>query len=625
MSRIPVGRSKSSFLLQVLLACAVLHTAALPALAIDLAQTAEVQSLAFDEVSNRLYFLESSALKSLQLTPICEAAPPFCKVSPVLASFVTPLAVAVNGAAGLGYVTTFDGKLWRVNLNNPGVAPVVIAAEPGIPSNIVLAPEINSAYITSTRGKLWRVDLSTGQTSTIAALGFSPQALAVNAARTRAYAVQNGPIRIVEIDLSTGKQIRTLGSFGNNFFDRVSLAWTDSSETALYALIGNFGNTALLRVNLAAATASLVARFRTGGFGPGDVLTDGGGFAVNPSGSSLYLGSDHSVIRFSLSAAPDPTRVFLSIGNIPAASISTTSGYANTAGAPDAPFKVVDAPFGGTLDIFGNLTLLRDKNHRAFYYQILVSPAGAAGVPIVASWTANLWNQNDPLPHYVPTFVAPVPSGLLPGSLSGLPGVYAIPPEYQSSATAPYWSPTYLMMRWPTSDNGLYTLQIRIFNQNGNDITNFRIPPSQQSLTVLVDNTLPMAELKSIRVLDVNNNPKLVAPCVIVSPPDQNSFDFELSANDANHHLLGYSLSAFWGRSRSETILADSYSSHLDPAGHWDGFVGFSPTSLWAATCNCAHTFVLRVSKRTINGYSYILSSSSTESITINNAGSICP
>jgi hypothetical protein len=42
------------------------------------------------------------------------------------------------------------------------------------------------------------------------------------------------------------------------------------------------------------------------------------------------------------------------------------------------------------------------------------------------------------------------------------------------------------------------------------------------------------------------------------------------------------------------------------------------------ATCNCAHTFVLRASKRTTNGYSYILSSSSYQSITINNAGSTC-
>jgi len=48
--------------------------------------------------------------------------------------------------------------------------------------------------------------------------------------------------------------------------------------------------------------------------------------------------------------------------------------------------------------------------------------------------------------------------------------------------------------------------------------------------------------------------------------------------------------------------------------------VDFLPPAGWEAKCNCAHSFTLQVSKRTINGYGDILSSNSYQSITINNS-----
>ena len=110
------------------------------------------------------------------------------------------------------------------------------------------------------------------------------------------------------------------------------------------------------------------------------------------------------------------------------------------------------------------------------------------------------------------------------------------------------------MTRWPTSDNGLYTLKIQIF-RGATDIT-FRIPLAQRTLTVLVDNTLPVASLQAIRAVDATHSASEILPCQIVSTPFPNSFDFGLTAYDANGHLLGYSLSAFWGRNRSETVLS---------------------------------------------------------------------
>jgi hypothetical protein len=652
MLRSQGGKSRSSRLLQGLLACAVVQAAAAPALANisliapPLVGSGQVSAIAYDQVSNRLYFLDfNGALKSLLLNPLCEAGPPASCASPVpVASFSAPTGLAVNGTTGFAYVTEIDratstGVLWRVDLTSGGKVRIT-ALPPGFPHGIVLAPETNSAYIVgqdeklfgTINGHLWRVDISTGSILSTIDLSVIPEALVVNSARTLAYVLRGNPVRLVTIDLVTGKETRNIGSFGQFTMGPYSLAWTDSSETTLYALIEGNSDSALLRVDPAASTASLVARFATGGNlllrGVSNDLSSGG-LAVNPSGSGVYVGSDHSVVRFPLGAAPNG-QVFSSIGYIPRASIPT-SGIANT--APGAPFQVVDAPFGGTLDIFGDLTML--ATFGATHYRILVSPgpppfspgSPIVGSPIVASWTASRWTEPPTgLPHYEPTLVAPDATGL-----------YSIPSEYAAvPSKAPYWSPAYLMMRWPTSDNGLYTLQIQIFKATGTvpnttpicpsthclDITFQKIPkPSDHALTVQVDNTLPVANLKNV----VKASGAQVSPCAIVSLPDPNSFTFNVEVSDVNDHLLGYTLGAVWGRNQSATIASDSYPHAVSVKDFLPRPSLSDPHPPWHATCNCAHFFTLTVSKRTTNGYRTILSSSSSQSITINNTGQTCP
>ncbi len=634
MQKLLGWKSKSVLLFLAVL----LQPAAATAAAITLASlepTTEAVAIAFDEVSNRLYVLESTgALTSLQLSPTCEVAggsscPPSTLMTTTI--FPHPIGLAVNGKTGLAYVTTdtFDrnptGTPWRVNLNGVAGPAVAIATKLGGLFRIALAPEINAAFITSIQ-ELLRVDLSTGQASVIATPPGGIGALVVNSARTLAYSLEP-PVRIVVIDLVTGNVARIIGPppprFGN-FFNSIDLAWTDSSESALYAALGFIGGSStVVRITLADSTQIGVASFVSG---EGRVGTgQAGGLAVNPSGSGFYVGGDHSLIRFPLSAIPNG-QIFLSIGNIPALSIQS-NGYANTGAG--TPFKVVDAPFGGTLDIFANLPSL--VNSGADSYEVIASsPSVNNGVPfpIVASWTAYRWKpdpQNPLLGHYEPFLVAPDPN---------FAGLYSIPPEYTDPSTVPYLSPTYLMMRWPTSENGLYTLEIRIFKHPTFSTITEITPRLAESLNVLVDNTLPVAALNSISVFDPSapGGLRKIPACEIVTSPSKAPFDFNLTANDLNGHLLSYSLSAAWGRSRSATVLSDSYSSQLQKglvtSPFWSGFTNVDlpiPPAGWAATCDCAHTFVLQVSKRTINGYGYILSSSSSESITISNTGNVCP
>ncbi len=66
MLKILGGRSKFLLLLQGVLACAVLLSSAVPTGALDLANTARVRAVAYEEVSNRLFYLDNTGgLKSL--------------------------------------------------------------------------------------------------------------------------------------------------------------------------------------------------------------------------------------------------------------------------------------------------------------------------------------------------------------------------------------------------------------------------------------------------------------------------------------------------------------------------------------------------------------------------------
>jgi DNA-binding beta-propeller fold protein YncE len=611
MFRILNGESKGPRLLG-LLACAVLQATAVHAATITLNNN-HAGAIAYDGGANCLYFLDGNALMRLQLTPECEAGTAACSPSTVVVSLPSrPVDVAVNSAAGLAYVTSAGGALWKVDLNSPTPMAIPVPVPPGLgAARLVLAPEINAAFVLAADGMLQRVDLSTGTAKFLAQVQ-GGKGFALNATRTFAYVSLlsgEGLYRgtLVEIDLATGKQTRTIVNLGLAT-TALSLAWTDSSERAFYALTGGVeGGNDIVRLDLMTSQVTLIARFTSpGGFDHSSPLN---ALAANPSGSGLYLGGHDSVARFPLSAVPDGKHVFISIGNIPAKDISA-GGYADTSTDPAGLFRVVNAPFGGTLDIFGNLTLLREE-YGANSYQIMIQSLGPGPtplpVPLLASWTAHAWNPNPPLAHFEPRLVAPVNNA----------GVYTIPLEYISSATAPFLAPTYLMMRWPTSDNGLYRLTLKVFSDvSGTHEITSSIPAAQQALTVLIDNTPPVVVLNSIIA-----GGDAIKPCQIVMSPDPNVFEFDLTASDPNAHLLNYSLSALWGRNQSATILSGSFG--LDATD-------FSPPHLlpsagWAASCNCAHTFTLHATKRTIDGYNYILSASSSQSITIDNAPNSCP
>ena len=558
--------------------------------------------VAHDAIHARLYFVEYGAgtLKRIRLIPGCDLVMPVtCPIDTVAAGFTHPEDVALDVAGNTGYVTTRDdpgttGALWRVNLTT-GVKSLV-TFNLGAPHQIVLDVPTNSAYVVGfTSGKLWQIDLTTGvKVPRMLGLG-NPVGLAVKADRTRAFVTEQAPARLAEIDLMTGVRVRNVvGGLTSPFF----LAWTDPAQIALYLVERDPANR-VSWVDLTAATKTPVITplpFRPSGI------------AVDLPGGAAFVTTDAKVLKASLAGLPMGEPVFLGVGHVPSTSI--TDGYATT--APGYFFQVKHAPFGGTLNIFGNLSNFKALG--ATHYRVLVAKGGGMPVPLKLSWNTYKWNTVTSV--YDLVSVAPLPTD----------DRYEIPAEYP--ALAYRWYPPFLMMQWPSGDNDLYTFSVQILSLSGGvwtDLTGL-LPAGKNSLTVLVDNTPATVNLVAIRQ---HGSGTTVKPCDIVSA-GTHTFDFQVTASDPNHHLLSYSLTAYWGKDKSAAVFpAETYApGHVDAEGPylWSGVTGtWLPAAGWTASCNCAHTFFLESWKRTIDGYNYLLYGHSQQSVTINNTGVACP
>ena len=564
--------------------------------------------IAVDPVNANIYYVEfnSGNLKRIHINAGCDlASPATCPITTVASGFSHPEGVELDVDHGFAYVTTRDdpgtsGALWRVNLTS-GVKSLV-TFNLGAPHQIVLDTPTNRAYVVGfDSGKIWKIDLTTGaKVAVMSGLG-NPIGLAITADRTRAYVTEQTPAQLAEIDLATHTRIRNVVTgLTSPFF----LSWTDPAQYALYLVQRDPANS-ILRVDLPSSTATPVI---TGlPFRPS-------GIAVDWLGGAVYVATDSKVVKISLAVLPMGEPVFLGVGHVPSTKI--VDGYATT--DPGYFFQVKDSPFGGTLNILGNLSNFKALG--ATHYRVLVSYGGSTPTPLGLSWNTYHWNAVTSQFDLTP--VAPIAGPAVP-----VPGpVYEIPADYPTHAER--WYPSFLMMRWPSGNNGLYTFTVQIFKKTGatwTDLTGGLA--SGNSLTVLVDNSGFNADVVALRL---HGSSTTIQACEIVSSGSP-YFDVEVTAYDANQHLLSYGVTALWGHNASATVFADSYASHVDAEGPhlWSGVTNrWVPPALssgFHAPCNCAYTFYLDAWKRTIDGYNYLLEGTAHQSITITNTGSTCP
>jgi hypothetical protein len=575
----------------------------LAATTIDLATgVAAGIGVASDPVNSNIYYVEfnGGTLKRIHVNAGCDlTSPATCPISTVASGFSHPEDVALDVDHGLAYVTTRDdtgttGALWRVDLGTSSKSLVTFNL--GAPSQIALDTPTNSGYVVGfDSGKLWKIDLTTGaKVAMMTGLGH-PVGLAITADRTRAYVTEQTPARLSEIDLALHTRIRDVATgLTSPFF----LSWTDPAQFALYLVQRDPANN-VLRVDLPSSTTTPVI---TGlPFRPS-------GIAVNLVAGAAYVATDSKVVKVALATLPMSEPVFLGVGNVPSTKI--VDGYATT--DPGYFFEVKDSPFGGTLNILGNLSNF--KALTATHYRVNVSYEGGAPTPLTLSWNTYHWNTVTSQFDLTP--VSPISGD----------DRYEIPADYPAHAER--WYPSFLMMRWPSGSNGNghYTLTVEIFKKTGSTWTDLTSSlTSGNSLTVLVDNSGFNVDVVAIRQ---HGSTTPVVACTIVSS-GVSKFDMEITAYDPNQHFLSYTLTALWGHNGSATVASDTYApSHVDAEGPhlWSGVINtWVPPAGWQAQCNCAHTFYLDAWKRTIDGYNYLLHGAAHQSITINNTGTTCP
>jgi hypothetical protein len=559
--------------------------------------------IAIDDRNNKLYFVEytTGTLKRIGVPPASTPS------ELIISGLVHPEDVQVDLNQGFAYVTTRDdpgttGKLWKINLSSK--TKTLVTYNLGGPQQLFLDASQNRAYTVGYNdGRLRSIDLTTGAKTSIFYSLHNPVGLAVTKDRKYAYVAEQGPpAQISMIDLATGT--RTLPYVIRNGVNGISLiapfflAWTDYSQNALYIAEREPSNT-VSRLDLLTLQKRSVGSNLQWPYRPTGVVTN------NPlMPSFLYVTSETEIVRVDLNYWDLQNQpVFLGIGHVPWSSIKP-DGYADTANDPGAPFAVTGAPFGGTLDIFGNLTNF--KNYGASFYEVLISrDSGASYDPLNVSWNTYHWNNGTLKYDLVP--IAPEPNTTR----------YKMPLETDGTFHPELWYPPFLFMRWTSGENGFFKFKVNIYQTINSPAMNVLNVP-QNNLPLTIDNTPQTVKIDSIWQIVPPN--KEIKPCDIVSSGG-NQFFFKITAFDPNNNLLNYVLTAMWGDNLSDQVARDDYSpTHANPSHVWSGISNSQvPTSFWSAKNNCAHTFYLSSWKRTIDGYNYILYRDYHKSITINN------
>jgi len=553
--------------------------------------------IAADPTGSAVYFTDWSSGKLKRIVnnpPGCTSATP-CPVQDVATGFSHPQDVALDLAHNAAYVTTRDdpgtsGALWRVDTTTG--AKSLITFNLGAPHQIVLDVATDSAYVVGfTSGRIWHIDLGTGSKTTLMSGLISPVGLAITNDRARAYVTEQAPsARVAEIDLATHTRIRNVVTgLSQPFY----VSWTDAAQVALYVVERSPAD--LRRVDLPTATSAIAA---------GGLPANASGVAVASVFGAVYITANTSVIRIDQTALPMTEPVFLGIGNVPSTAIDS-DGYADTTSIAGYFYQVKDAPFGGTLNIFGNFTNFTGLTGR--YYRVHMTKDGGPDQVLMQAWSWPRWNPATGFYEAAP--IAPDATGR-----------YEIPSEYVAGHPE-RWYPPFIMMRWPSGTNGTYTFSVELLAADGT--TAVALPPAKNQITVKIDNDPIDVDLVSIfkGAASAAAGGTLVNACDIVSAPPNLYFP-RVTAHDPDGHLLSYSITAYWGHNQSESLFSDSYSAHVNAEGlHlWSGVTNQPrPVAGWAAHCNCAHTFFVDAWKRTIDGYSYLIHGSAHQSITINN------
>lgn len=264
-----------------------------------------------------------------------------------------------------------------------------------------------------------------------------------------------------------------------------------------------------------------------------------------------------------------------SVGLIPTTKISPTTGRATTASG--YYHFVENAAFGGTLNLIGNRTKLQQlwtAGNRK--YKVEIAAPGGSFTKLISNWSNYRWTGST----YALDSFAPNALGY-----------------YQMANPGIDYSIDDLLIQFPTTGllPGLYSVKVTFYV--GTSYTEL----DSQLFRMYIDNHVPSAIIESVK-----HGSSEVSACAIETigaAPD--GLNFRITANDPEGNLRGVSFYATYGAGLSTSIYSEGYT----PAkGNWAGFSNklIPASGNWRPPQSCAYSFVLSVSARTTNGYSWI-------------------
>src|SRR6266511_665836 len=508
-------------------------------------------------------------------------------VKTVLGSgYSAPSDVAL-GVDGLhAYVGERPGTLLRLSLTNMNrAAATVVATGLNGMDQVALDEAHGFAYVAEfTGGHIRRINLSSGAKTVAATIANPRGALVTGDGRFLYVSSDAGTITRFDLVLHTHLVVAS-GLNGPRH-----LTWADAGESIILFPQPNPSGT-VLKADLTTTPATVTAIV-----GP----TSPAPYSVAVLSSNQLLIASATVVgevdlTASVYSAAGP--IFLGIGFVPADATHLPNGYADTTVDPTYFFQVKDCPFGGTLPLMINWEHARSLG--ANFYQVFIE--GPVGPPeqVKQAFGDYLWSV--PLDAFELRTTSPAD-----------PGGY-----YLLRSPGEIWLNYWLGLLLDTSGrpNGLNKISIKLFSAEdpASEIGSAADPGRFAS--VMIDNTVPVVNLQQI-LHQPGNVP--VDACAIVSTGAP-TFTFRVTASAPQSHLLGWSLVAYWGDNKSQTISTDNYNNHISPIRLWAGVTGAvvpppgpSPTP-WNATVagdptstHCAHSFFLYAWDRVINGWGYV-------------------
>jgi hypothetical protein len=287
-------------------------------------------------------------------------------------------------------------------------------------------------------------------------------------------------------------------------------------------------------------------------------------------------------------------RWFRGVGLIPRQKISQVTGLATT--DPGYYLPAQDAPFGGTLQIFGNWAFLRSQG--ALKYRVIHRHNSGAG-----------WSDWSAIMQAFGNYHLDPDGELRYRTITPASGGWVNVPALGDDDN---WYLRDIISEWTTGADGMEELKVEITTWSpvlGYVVSSPGDPDN--SLLMRIVNTPPSAHLT------VRRGGVAVGPCDVITlgaAPD--GFTLDTYVSDVSGNLMSYVtfVSGPLGESGAgctPPVVAggsDSYNFHAG-TGSWSGpgLVTLPSSGVWRPSCGGCYQFHVYASSRTTNGYTHFL------------------